>query len=280
MKNILINYCQIGGEQRLEIPRENSRDKRKLNDISDSAEKQIKSKSFFRIQKQNQKYWDTLTARLKVLILRAWYFIRHPKISIRWLMSKHYFMLNFIAILSGFIGAGAAWLLSVLISGTRILFYGVIYDKIPVGWKWTMILLFPTLAAAITAPFLIKWAPEARGHGIPEVMESLIYKDGYIKTSTPILKLFLSGIGIGGGLSLGREGPIAQIGAGFSSLLGRKAGLKDRNIQIIVVCGLVAGLSATFNAPIGGVIFGIEVLLISMSAQNLIPVIMLQGDLF
>lgn len=170
-------------------------------------------------------------------------------------------------------GAIAAWLLGILISGTRFFFYGVIYDNIPERWKWIMIIVLPTLAAVITAPFLIKYAPEARGHGIPEVMESLTYKEGYIKTVTPYLKLVLSGICIGGGLSLGREGPIAQIGAGFSSLLGRKLGLKGRNIQTIVVCGLVAGLSAAFNAPIGGLIFGIEILLVSMSVQNLIPII-------
>ena len=207
------------------------------------------------------------------MAVRFWNFIRHPKASIKWLLTKQYFLMNCIAILSGFIGAGAAWLLGILISGIRIFFYGVIYDNIPEGWKWTMIIALPTLAAAITAPFLIKWAPEARGHGIPEVMESVIYKEGYIKTTTPYLKLVASGICIGGGLSLGKEGPIAQIGAGFSSLLGRKAGLKGRNIQTIVVCGLVAGLSATFNAPIGGLIFGIEVLLVSMSVHNLIPII-------
>jgi len=220
-----------------------------------------------------QRKWINFKEKTKQFFIDLWWGIKHPKKALSWLISNKHFTIILIAIISGVVGAGAAWVFSNLISITRIFFFGLMYDKVPDNIQWLLIILVPTLAAAVTAPFLIKWAKEAMGHGIPEVMESIVYKDGFIKTSTPYLKLLLSGVCIGGGLSLGREGPIAQIGAGFSSFLGRKFGLRGRSIKIVVVSGLVAGISATFNAPIGGALFGIEVLLISLTADQLIPVI-------
>ncbi|MHA1156427.1 MAG: chloride channel protein [Candidatus Heimdallarchaeota archaeon] len=202
-----------------------------------------------------------------------WFSIKHPKQFFQSLFKHRSFLIYMIAILSGLVGAGAAWVFSNYISLTRILFYGLIYKNAGIA-QLLMIVLLPTLAAAITAPILNRWAPEAKGHGIPEVMESIIFEDGYIKTTTPYLKMALSGICIGGGLSLGREGPIAQIGGGFSSFLGRKLGLRGRSIKTVVVCGLVAGISATFNAPIGAALFGLEILIISLSADQLIPIIL------
>ncbi len=203
----------------------------------------------------------------------VWFSIRHPKQFFQVLFRQRSLLIYMIAILSGLVGAGAAWVFSNYISLARILFYGLIYNNAGIA-QLLMIVLLPTLAAAITAPILNKWAPEAKGHGIPEVMESIIFEDGYIKTTTPYLKMALSGICIGGGLSLGREGPIAQIGGGFSSFLGRKLGLRGRSIKTVVVCGLVAGISATFNAPIGAALFGLEILIISLSADQLIPIIL------
>ena len=224
-------------------------------------------------EKERERFWIILSRGIKGTTYGMWEFIRHPIKSIKWLFKQKHFLIYFIAILAGFVGAGAAWFFGNFISLTRILFYGLIFNNIPGYWKLLFIVLLPTLAAAITSPILERWAPEAKGHGIPEVMESIALKDGYIKTSTPYLKMVLSGVCIGGGLSLGREGPIAQIGAGFSSFLGRKFGLSGRSIRTVVVCGLVAGISATFNAPIGGVLFGLEVLIITMSADQLIPII-------
>ncbi|NHJ05654.1 MAG: chloride channel protein [Candidatus Heimdallarchaeota archaeon] len=224
-------------------------------------------------EKERERFWIMLSRGIKGTAFGIWQFIKHPKASIKWLFKQKNFLIYFIAILAGLVGAAAAWFFGNFISLTRILFYGLIYDNVPGYWKLLFIVLLPTLAAALTSPILDHWAPEAKGHGIPEVMESIALKDGYIKTSTPYLKMVLSGVCIGGGLSLGREGPIAQIGAGFSSFLGRKFGLHGRSIKTVVVCGLVAGISATFNAPIGGVLFGLEVLIISLSADQLIPII-------
>ncbi|NHJ39852.1 MAG: CBS domain-containing protein [Asgard group archaeon] len=219
------------------------------------------------------KFKKSLSKRFIESVKSIWNYIKQPRKSLKLLFKQKTFLTYFIAIVSGFVGAGAAWVFSNYIALTRSLFYGLMFNNTTGALQLFLIVLLPTLAAAITAPILFKWAPEAKGHGIPEVMESLVFREGYIKTSTPYLKMTLSGICIGGGLSLGREGPIAQIGGGFSSFLGRKLGLRGRNIKTVVVCGLVAGISATFNAPIGAAIFGLEVLIVSLHADQLIPII-------
>ncbi|MBN1329514.1 MAG: chloride channel protein [Candidatus Heimdallarchaeota archaeon] len=224
-------------------------------------------------EKKREKLWIFLQSDLRSTFTGIGFFFRHPKDAIKWVFKQKVFIIYLVAILSGLMGAGAAWVFSNFLSLSRILFYGLIFDLTPDKARFLLIILLPTIAAAISAPMLLKWAPEAKGHGIPEVMESIVYKDGYIKTATPYLKMLLSGICIGGGLSLGSEGPIAQIGGGFSSFLGRKFKLSGRRIKTVVVCGLVAGISAIFNAPIGAALFGLEILIISLSADQLIPII-------
>ncbi|HUT81588.1 MAG TPA: chloride channel protein [Candidatus Bathyarchaeia archaeon] len=224
-------------------------------------------------ERKRETFWIMLQSGFKSTLTGIGFFFRHPKDAMRWIIKQKVFIVYLVAILSGFVGAAAAWVFSNYISLTRMFFYGLIFNFTPEKAQFLMIILLPAIAAAITAPILLKWAPEAKGHGIPEVMESIVYKDGYIKTTTPYLKMALSGICIGGGLSLGREGPIAQIGGGFSSFLGRNLGLSGRRIKTVVVCGLVAGISATFNAPIGATLFGLEILIVSLSADQLIPIV-------
>ncbi|RLI67764.1 hypothetical protein DRO91_02425 [Candidatus Heimdallarchaeota archaeon] len=231
-------------------------------------------KEIIELEENRKRFWYRMQGGIKGTLYGIWEFFRHPKKTLKRFYKNKGLIVYLVAILAGVVGAIAAWFFSNYISIMRILFYGLMFNNAGSIGRIALIILLPTIAAAVTAPILNKWAPEAKGHGIPEVMESILYKDGYIKTTTPYLKMSLSGICIGGGLSLGREGPIAQIGGGFSSFLGRHLGLKGRYIRTVVVCGLVAGIAATFNAPIGGALFGLEILIISLSADQLIPVIL------
>ena len=95
----------------------------------------------------------------------VWCSIRHPKQFFQVLFRQRSLLIYMIAILSGLVGAGAAWVFSNYISLARILFYGLIYNNAGIA-QLLMIVLLPALAAAITAPILNKWAPEAKGHGI------------------------------------------------------------------------------------------------------------------
>ncbi len=113
------------------------------------------------------------------------------------------------------------------------------------------------LAAWITARF----APEARGHGVPEVMAAVALRGGVIRPRIIAIKALASATSIGFGGSCGREGPIVQIGSAIGSVLGQAARAPAPIVRTLVACGAAAGISATFNAPIGGVFFASEVIL-------------------
>ena len=104
-------------------------------------------------------------------------------------------------------------------------------------------------------------ANETRGHGVPEVMEAVSNAGGRIRTRVAIVKTLASSICIGSGGSVGREGPIVQIGSTVGSVLGQRLHLSQEWIKTLVACGAAGGISATFNAPIAGVFFAHEVIL-------------------
>ncbi len=103
-------------------------------------------------------------------------------------------------------------------------------------------------------------APEAEGHGTDAVIEAFHHRRGYIRPIVPIVKLFASAITIGTGGSGGREGPIAQIGAGFGSMLGSWMRLSARDRRILLAAGMGAGIGAIFRAPLAGALFAAEIL--------------------
>ncbi|MFC1910931.1 chloride channel protein, partial [Chloroflexota bacterium] len=104
-------------------------------------------------------------------------------------------------------------------------------------------------------------AREAKGHGVPEVIEAVALKGGRIRPRVSVVKALASSICIGSGGSVGREGPIVQIGSSFGSAVGQWLKLPDETVKVLVACGAAGGISATFNAPIAGVFFALEVIL-------------------
>ena len=126
---------------------------------------------------------------------------------------------------------------------------------------------------ALAVVFLVRtFAPEAKGHGVPEVMDAIYYKKGVIRPIVAAVKSFASAISIGSGGSVGREGPIIQIGAAFASSAGRLARASRWQLATLVAAGGGAGIAATFNTPIGGVLFAVEVLMHEVSVRTLVPV--------
>ncbi len=123
-----------------------------------------------------------------------------------------------------------------------------------------LIILVPTLGGLIAGWVVYTFAPEAEGHGTDEVIKAYHKKRGVINTKVPFVKLVASVITIGTGGSGGREGPIAQIGAGFGSFLGRKLGLNTKTRRWLMVSGMGAGIGSIFHAPLAGAIFAAEVL--------------------
>jgi len=125
--------------------------------------------------------------------------------------------------------------------------------------RWLLILI-PTLGGLASGIIVYSFAPEAEGHGTDAVIEAVHNKGGKIRGRVPIIKTIASAITIGSGGSAGREGPIAQIGAGFASILSQKLKLSPKERELLVICGAGAGIGSIFKAPFGGALFGIEVL--------------------
>lgn len=130
------------------------------------------------------------------------------------------------------------------------------------------IIFVPVVGAAIVTWLTQKFASEARGHGVPEVMHAIYYGEGKIRPIVAIVKSIASSISIGTGGSVGREGPIIQIGAAFASMLGQILKTNVRQRIVLIAAGAAAGIAATFNTPIAGLCFAIELMLVTISAVN------------
>jgi CIC family chloride channel protein len=137
-----------------------------------------------------------------------------------------------------------------------------------------MLLRRPGLGGLIVGLLILRFAPEARGEGIPALMETLHKKGGRIRPRTGPAILLASAVTIGSGGSAGRESPIAQIGASFGSLLGQRLRLNVTEVQILAVSGFVAGLAGTFNAPLGSAIFGMEVVMRRFRMVDAVPILL------
>ena len=135
------------------------------------------------------------------------------------------------------------------------------------------VLFLPVIGLIIVAYVVKLWAPEAKGHGVPEVMEAIVEKKSVIRPRVVVIKAVASALTIGSGGSVGREGPIVQIGSAFGSVFGQFLGLPERYLRLLVACGAGAGIAATFNAPMGGVMFATEVILGSFTLQNFAAVV-------
>lgn len=129
------------------------------------------------------------------------------------------------------------------------------------------LLIAPVLGGLVYGPLVQRFAPEARGHGVPEVMFAVARRGGRIPATVAAVKALASGICIGTGGSVGREGPIVQIGSALASAIGQWLRVPATRLVLMVACGAAGGISATFDAPISGVVFGLELILRSFSAE-------------
>jgi CIC family chloride channel protein len=125
--------------------------------------------------------------------------------------------------------------------------------------RW-MIPVITTVGGILSGFIVYKFAPEAEGHGTDAAIDAFHNKEGSIRARIPLVKLVASAITIGSGGSAGREGPTAQIAAGFGSLLGRFLKLTVQERRIAVAAGIGAGIGAIFKAPLGGAILSTEIL--------------------
>ena len=139
-------------------------------------------------------------------------------------------------------------------------------------WYWKIGL--PALGGALVAPIVYKWAVEAKGHGVPEVMEAVALHGGMMRARVAFAKALASAVTIGTGGSTGREGPVIQIGSALGSTFGQILRLSPERIRTLVGCGAAGGIAATFNAPIAGAFFALEVILGNFSIPTFAPIVL------
>jgi CIC family chloride channel protein len=138
-------------------------------------------------------------------------------------------------------------------------------------WSWRLVA--PALGGLVVGPLVHFLAREAKGHGVPEVMESIILRGGAIRPRVVVVKAVASAISIGSGGSVGREGPIVQIGAALGSTIGQLLGVTANQLRTLVGCGAAAGIAAAFNAPIAGALFAVEILLGDFGVPQFSPIV-------
>jgi CIC family chloride channel protein len=130
------------------------------------------------------------------------------------------------------------------------------------------LLIVPAIGGLLYGPLIDRFAKEARGHGVPEVMYAVAARGGRISPKVAVVKSIASAICIGTGGSVGREGPIVQIGSALGSTLGQRLRVPPARMRLLVACGAAGGISATFNAPIAAVFFALELILGDFASES------------
>ena len=136
-----------------------------------------------------------------------------------------------------------------------------------------LFIVVPVVGGLLYGPLIERYAKEARGHGVPEVMDVLAEEGGRIRPQVTIVKALASALCIGAGGSVGREGPIVQIGSAFASTVGQVLKMPENRVRTLVVCGAAGGYSGTFNAPVTGAFFGFELILRTFIVDAIVPMI-------
>lgn len=160
------------------------------------------------------------------------------------------------------IGAGlGAVVFRYLISGFTSFFFDILRPALAVVFGPYAVIAIPALGGLVFGPLIYFFAREAKGHGVPEVMLAVALRGGRIRPAVAVVKSLASALCIGSGGSVGREGPIVQIGSSLGSSVGQALRMSDDRIRTLVACGAAGGIAATFNAPIAGVFFALEIIL-------------------
>jgi len=165
---------------------------------------------------------------------------------------------------------------NLLFAGHAVVHYDANIFTAPAPWG-PLVILVPVLGAVGVTFLVTNFAPEAKGHGVPEVMDAIYYKGGVIRPVVALVKSVASALAIGSGSSVGREGPIIQIGSALGSTLGQIIRMPAGQRIALVAAGAGAGIASTFNTPIGGVMFAIELMMPEVSVETFLPVAIATG---
>ncbi len=189
------------------------------------------------------------------------------------------FNLSLLAVLVGVVAGLGAVIFRDLI--------GLIHNLLFLGsWSWAydanahtpvspwgpLVILVPVVGALGVAYLVQNFAPEAKGHGVPEVIDAIYYNHGRIRRVVATIKALASAISIGSGGAVGREGPIIQIGSSLGSTFGQLLPMQAWQRVTLIAAGAGSGIAATFNTPVGGILFVVELMMQEVSVRTLVPI--------
>ncbi|NOZ61397.1 MAG: CBS domain-containing protein [Calditrichaeota bacterium] len=176
-----------------------------------------------------------------------------------------------VGVLSGFVAVGFRLLIAFFQTFSIKESSGILgaLQQLPIWWK----ILLPVLGGAIVGPIIYFFAREAKGHGVPEVMQAIALKNGVIRPRVAVVKSLASAITLSTGGSVGQEGPIIQVGSAVGSTIGQWLNVSPERLKILVGCGAAAGIAATFNAPIAGAFFALEIIIGNFGLLSFSPII-------
>lgn len=191
-----------------------------------------------------------------------------------WLVASQYGLVGLALIIGAGAGLGAVVFRYLILAITNLVTgrndYGaagrVASLHLPALGPW-FLLLAPVVGGLLYGPLVYRFAPEARGHGVPEVMLAVAQNGGRIPARVAAVKSLASALCIGTGGSVGREGPIVQIGSALGSSIGQWLRVPEHRLRLMVACGAAGGISATFDAPVAGVFFALEIILRAFTAE-------------
>ena len=189
--------------------------------------------------------------------------------------TEHTFMI-LTAVIIGLLGGFGAVGIQELIEFFKNLFwrshgeFSIEYIR-SIAWYWKIII--PVGGSFVVGLIVHFFSKEAKGHGVPEVMEAIALRNGVIRPRVVFAKLFASAIYIASGGSVGREGPVIQIGSAIGSAIGQFLKVNPQRIKTFVACGAAAGIAAAFNAPIAGALFAVEIILGDFAVAQFSPIV-------
>ena len=183
--------------------------------------------------------------------------------------------MSLLAALTGTCAAVLTWVFISLSKGIQGIFYGDSFIQnslIDSGNEWKIIFI-PALGGLVAGLIIEYWSKDAKGAGVPLVMEAVAFKQARLSAKKAVAKFFAAAACIGTGMSLGRVGPMVVISSTVGSEIGQRTGKTVDETRTLVGCGAASAITAAFNAPLGGVLFAIELILAELRTRSFIPIV-------
>ncbi len=193
----------------------------------------------------------------------------------RWLRSHDTLYLGLLALVVGVLAGYGALMLRFGIEWVSRIWTGEGSWSEALGQvPWFVFLLAPVTGGLIVGWINTRWLPTNQARVIPGVIEALSERGGVVDAKKTTGELVANVVAVGSGASMGREAPTVALGASLASLLGQWFRLSEKQMRILVGCGVAAGIAASFNAPIAGVLFALEVILADYAIATFTPIVM------